>query len=224
MFNKILIFGAGPSLAQNIKDYIRLGPFPGVTIACDAAVEKLLQHDIIPDYCTVLEDGNDLDKYFRPKIVQQKGHLIKKCYVSDRISFPVKESLGEAKISWEIAPNCGDYFNTSNVGLFTWFVSIHSLDIKEIYLLGMDHCYAKDAPPPVDQKSELFKYGFYVVWDPHNDEKMILNPAHQLWKEEFEYFSKQYPEVKNINLTGRGALCKDKYFEWKPISNLNSWQ
>jgi len=60
------------------------------------------------------------------------------------------------------------------------------------------------------------------ITPPVNGEPLILHPAFQLWKEEFEWYKAKYPEIKTFNCTGRGALFR-KDFVWKPISEMKSW-
>jgi len=217
-----LIVGAGPSLRDNLIDYKRLGKFPGIIIATDAAIKPMLEADIIPDYCATLEDVGALIKYYTPKVVMEKGHLIKHCYLSDRVHPAVRKAINDAKIPSGVAAKCREN-TSSNVGLFTWLIAhkIHEADIT--YLIGMDHSYAEDKPPPVDRDSELFFYGFYTLINPHiGDTQIILNPAHELWREEFHWNMDQYADVKVINCTGWGALYGDK-ITWKPISQMMKW-
>lgn len=219
--NKILIFGAGPSLEDNLKHYKRLGDFPGITIATDGALNKVLEADIIPTYCSTLEDTSDLDKYYNTKIVKEKGNLIKECFISDRVHPNTRKAIRLANIKMSVAGKLRGYI-TSNVGLFSYLVSAIMLKAKTVYFIGMDHCYPEGQGPPVDRNSELFKYGFTVMWNKYNDEEIILHPAFVLWKEEMDFYTKKYPEVKVYNLTGRGALFEKQYI-WKPISNIGDW-
>jgi len=221
MSDKVLVIGAGPSLDQNLIDYKRLGDFPGTVFCTDGALEKTLNAGIIPTHAATLEDTNDLDKYYITKIVKEKGKLIKGCYISDRVHPIARKAIKEAGMDLFIAAKVRGYI-TSNVGLFCWLVSVVSLEAKEIYLIGMDHCYAGDKPPPVDQDSELFKAGFKVRVNPYNDERIILHPAYQLWTEEFNWYVNKFPGVKTYNLTGRGALYK-KEFNWQSISQMKNW-
>ncbi len=217
-----LIVGAGPSLRGNLEDYKALGDFPGIVIATDAALKPMLEMDIIPDYCATLEDLGALTKYYTPKIVKEKGHLVKHCYLSDRVHPAVRKTILDAGMKSGVAAKCRDN-TTSNVGLFSWLITHRIHEVDTTYLIGMDHCYADDKPPPVDQDSELFFYGFYTLISPHHgDKQIILNPAHELWREEFHWNMDQYPNIKVINSTGFGALFGDK-IEWKPISQMTKW-
>lgn len=220
MNKKILIVGAGPSLEENIKDWDRLGEFPGEVFCTDGAIKKLLEHDIIPDYMGTLEDL-DLSKYYVPDIVKEKGHLIEYCYISDRVIDSTRKAIEAAGIKYGVAAKCRGYI-TSNVGLFSWLVSHMILEYDETYLIGMDHCYPRGGGPPVDRDSELFQYGFQVLLNPLNDEEIILHPAFQLWSEEMNWYAEKYKNVKITNCTGRGALY-NSCFIWKPIKDLKSW-
>jgi len=218
---KALIVGAGPSLKENLDDYQRLGKFPGIVIATDAAVAPMLERDMIPDYCATLEDLAALTKYYTPEIVMQKGKLIKTCYVSDRVSPEVKNAIRDANIPCEIAAPCRSE-TTSNVGLFSWLISHLIHKCNETYLIGMDHAYAGDKPPPVPRDSELFFWGFYTLYNPILETEIILNPAHELWQEEFHWNMVKFPDIKVINCTGWGALFGGG-IEWKPIKQMKSW-
>jgi len=218
---KILIIGAGPSLDQNLKDLKRLGNFPGLVLCTDGAINKVLEADIIPDYVGTLEDTPDLDKYYITDIVKEKGHLIQGGYISDRVHNNCRRAMKEAGIDWAVAGKLRGYI-TSNVGLFLWLVAHVMYKSDDIYLIGMDHCYAKDKPPPVDKNSELFKYGFQVLYNPYTKDEIILHPAFELWKEEFDWYSDKYKEVTTRNCTGFGALYKET-FKWQPISEMAKW-
>ncbi len=219
---KVLIVGAGPSLIDNLNDLKRLGNFPGIVFATDAAIKPMLEMDIIPDYCATLEDLGALIKYYNPKIVMEKGNLIRKCYLSDRVHPAVRKAIKEAGIEQLVAAKCRDN-TTSNVGLFSWLISTRILEADTTYLIGMDHAYGENKPPPVAQDSELFFYGFYTLLNPHTDDKqIILNPAHELWREEFHWNMDQFPKIKVINCTGWGALFGEK-IKWQPISQMKKW-
>jgi len=221
MNEKVLIIGAGPSLDQNLIDFKRLGPFPGTVLCTDGGLEKTLLAGIIPDYCATLEDTNDLDKYYITDIVVRKGHLMKGCYISDRVHPVARKAIKDAGIKMFLPGKVRGYI-TSNVGLFCWLTANTMLGSKEIYLIGLDHCYGPNESPPVDQNSQLFKRGFQVLTDPYNNERLILHPAFQLWREEFNWYSKKFVSTKTYNLTGRGALY-EKQFIWQPISQMKSW-
>ena len=111
---------------------------------------------------------------------------------------------------------------TSNVGLFSWLIGHLMMNKTDTYLIGMDHCYASDNPPPVDRSSELFYWGFYTLWNPHQQVEIVLNPAHELWQEEFHWNMKQYPDIKVTNCTGWGALFGEN-IKWEPISEKKQW-
>jgi len=200
-----LIVGAGPSLIDNLEDFKSLGDFPGIVIATDAALKPLLEMDVIPDYCATLEDLGALVKYYNPPVVIEKGHLVKYVYLSDRVHPAVRKSIAEANMKCGVAAKCREN-TTSNVGLFSWLISHKIHEVDTTYLIGMDHSYADDKPPPVAQDSELFFYGFYTLINPHcKDKQIILNPAHELWREEFHWNMDQYPKIKVINCTGWGV-------------------
>lgn len=211
---KALIIGAGPSLEENL-DKIKDFSFFDYIICTDGAVNKVLERGIIPDYVTTLEDTPDLDKYYNTDVMREKAHLIGKAYISDRVDANVIKAMKSVGLEVKVASNTS-MFLTSNVGLFSWFVSFLELNCDEAYLIGMDHCYPIDDGPPVDRDSEIFKYGFQVLINPYNYEDIILNPAHQLWREEFVYYSNKFKDrIKTINLTGRGALF-GKNIIWEP--------
>ena len=222
--NKALIVGFGPSIQQNMKDWERLGEFPGLVFVCDSAIETVLNSTIMhPFYGTTLEDGEDLNKYFIPPNVKKLGSQIITVLTSDRTHKKTLLSIKDAGLKYETAAKARDWMNTSNVALYSYHIARVVYNCNEIYLLGMDHCYAKDKPPPVDQNSELFAVGFYKLWEPHNDEHLILNPAHELWREEFDHYTKTFPEIKVTNLTGRGALYNREKYIWKPIKEMQQW-
>ena len=219
---KVLIIGAGPSLDQNLKEYKRIGKFPGMILCTDGAINKVFEAGLIPDYVATLEDTPDLDKYYTTDIVKEKGHLLKGAYISDRVHNNCRKAIMGAKIEVNVAAKLRGYI-TSNVGLFLWLVAHIIYKSTEIYLIGMDHCYPKDKPPPVDRNSELFKYGFQVLHNPYTDEELILHPAYELWKEEFDWYTEKYAIVTTFNCTGFGSLYKPT-FRWKPISQMKTWE
>jgi hypothetical protein len=135
--------------------------------------------------------------------------------------------MSEAGMNPKTAAKCRGFI-TSNVGLYCWLVAVNEFKCDEIYMIGMDHCYAKGDKPKVDKDSsnpderELYLHAFQELYNTFNDETIILHPANQLWHEEFVWFSKQYPYIKTINCTGRGALY-DPCFKWQPISQMKTW-
>ena len=148
---KALIVGAGPSLEANLDEYKRLGKFPGLILATDASLHYLLERDIIPDCVATLEDSAQLVKYYVHDVVKEKGHLVKKGWVSDRVAGAVRKAMDAASIHPTVAAKARDS-STSNVGLYCWLISHLIENCKDTYLIGMDHCYEKDNPPPVDRK------------------------------------------------------------------------
>lgn len=219
---KALIIGAGPSLSENLKDYKKLEKFPGMIICTDGAINKTLEAHVIPDWVSSLEDTNDLDKYYITDIVKEKGHLIKNAVISDRVTEQTRKAITNAGMKWNVAGKLRGYI-TSNVGLFSWLAAVITWKCDEVYMIGMDHCYGKGQKPNVEIPSELFTYGFQCLINPIDGEDLILHPAFQLWKEEFEWYKGKYPDIKTYNLTGRGALFR-KDFIWKPISEMKTWE
>jgi len=218
---KILVIGAGPSIDDNLREYKRLGKFPGMILCTDGALNKVLEAGIIPDYCGTLEDTADLDKYYITDIVKKEGHKLKGCYISDRVHNNCRRAVMDAGMELYVAADLRGYI-TSNVGLFLWMVAHIILKSNDIYLIGMDHCYGKGDGPPVDRNSELFHYGFQVLVNPFDKEEIILHPAFELWKEEFNWYTEKYQGVNTYNCTGRGALYRDS-FKWQPITQMQTW-
>lgn len=219
---KALIFGAGPSLQKNLDCLKKLPKFDGVTLCTDGAINKVLENDIIPDYVGTLEDTPDLDKYYITDLVKEKGHLLKGAYISDRVHNNTRKSIRDANLGDPLVAADLRGYITSNVGLFFWLLANVSLKCDEIYMVGMDHCYAKDTGPPIERSSDLFKYGFKVRINPYINEEVVLHPAYELWTEEFEWYVKKSENIKTYNLTGRGALY-NKSFIWQPISKMETW-
>ena len=229
MSDDVLIVGGGPSIEENIEEWKRLGDFPGIVIVTDNSVARTIEHfPKLKFYCATLEDGNDLDKYYNPDIVQEKGsESIIKCFLSDRVHGNVIKSLKNAQINYESAAKARDYMNTSNVGLFCYHIAREIFESNKVYLIGMDHAYGRGQGPPVDRKSELFAWAFYTLYNPFtpDENEIILHPANELWREEFEYYKKHmFPNMEIINMTGRGALYNPECFTWMPIKELKSWK
>jgi len=218
---KALIVGAGPSLQKNLDEYKRLGKFPGLVIATDASLHFLLERDIIPDCVATLEDSSALVKYYIHDVVKEKGRLVKKGWVSDRVAGAVRKSMEEASIHPVVAAKARDS-TTSNVGLYCWLISHLIEECNSTYLIGMDHCYAADNPPPVERDGEIFFWGFYTLYNPYDKIEIQLNPAHELWQEEFHWSMTLYPDIKVTNCTGWGALY-GKGITWTPIKSMQSW-
>ena len=218
---KALIIGAGPSLQENLDNLKKLGKFPGYVICTDGAINTLLKNGIIPDHVTTLEDTMDLDKYYTTDTVKANGKLIKSAIISDRVHPNARNAMTAAGLKIDIAGKIRGYI-TSNVGLFSYLIGGLILGCNEVYLIGMDHCYPRGQGPPVERGSELFKYGFNVMINKYNDEEIILHPAFMLWQEEFDWYSKEHPEIKVVNMTGRGALFAEQFI-WKPIKDIKSW-
>ncbi len=218
---KALVIGAGPSLQNNLDNLKKLDKFDGVTLCTDGAINRVLENDIIPDYVGTLEDTPDLDKYYITDIVKEKGHLLKACFISDRVHNNTRKAIREAGLDIKVAGDLRGYI-TSNVGLFFWLFATMSLKCDKVYMIGMDHCYGPGLGPPIDRSTELFKYGFKTRINPFNKEEIILHPAYELWTEEFEWYAQENPKVKTYNLTGRGALY-NKDFIWKPINTITTW-
>jgi len=216
-----IVIGWGPSARQNLDYFENLGKFPGIVLCVDSALAECLSRNIIPDVCVTLEDNNDLGKYFIPPIVKEKGHLVP-VLTAERTHQNTIDAIINAGMSYQEATSCRDYNNTSNVGLYAWLVANKTFHCDNIFLLGMNCCYELDVVLKIDQNSELFKYGFYKIWNRYTDKQYILNPAHELWKEEFEYYVKLFKNIRTVNLTGDGSLCREM-FEWKPISKVESW-
>ncbi len=219
---KALIIGAGPSLQKNLDDLERLGKFPGTIIVTDAAIKPVFERKNIEfEHCASLEDLSALTKYYTPQIVQENGYKISNGFISDRVAPTVRKEMTRCKIPVKVAAKVRET-TTSNVGLYSWLISHVILGATDTYLIGMDHCYATDNPPPVDKESELFFWGFYTLYNPYDKIEIILNPAHELWQEEFHWNMTQYPDIKVHNCTGFGALY-GKGIEWTPIKSMQSW-
>lgn len=224
---KALVIGGGPSIDENIIEYLRLGKFPGVVLCTDNSVARMLEAGFTDFYAVTLEDSGDLDMYYTPDIVKEKGKEILGGFVADRVHRNVKHAMNEAGIVPKNAPKCRGFI-TSNVGLFCWLIAVEEFECDEVYLIGMDHCYGKEEKPKVDKNSsdpderELYLHAFQELINPYDKETVILHPANQLWHEEFVWFAGRKPHVTTYNCTGRGALY-DQYFKWQPISQMQSW-
>jgi len=220
--NRVLIVGAGPSLKSNIADFKRLGDFDGTVIATDAAIQHLLRADIVPTVGACLEDLAALTKYFVPDVVVERGHEIEKCWISDRVHGQVRATMKTANIPFEVAAKTR-LIGTSNVGLFSTAIAHLIYESDEIHYIGMDHCYPADSPPPVPKSDPLYELGFYEIVNPITNETLVLNPAHELWREELHENLKLWPEVKIINHTGYGAIF-GKQITWQPLKDLQEWK
>jgi hypothetical protein len=218
---RVLIVGAGPSLKENLADLKRLGDFPGIVIATDAALQHMYNAGIFPQECACLEDLHQLTKYFTPDIVKENGETLERCWISDRVHARVRQAMTKANINFEVAAKVRE-LSTSNVGLFATAIGHLIHGVKEIHFVGMDHCYAKENPPPVPREDPLFDLGFYVVLNPHDDEELILNPAHELWREELHENLKLWSTLNIVNHTGRGAIF-GKQIKWQPLKNVKQW-
>lgn len=221
MSNRILVVGAGPSLKSNLIDFKRLGDFDGTVIATDAAIQHMLRMDIIPTVGSCLEDLPQLTKYFVPEIVVEKGHLMEKVWISDRVHGQVRASIKEAGLEHEIAAQVRE-IGTSNVGLFSTAIAHLIYKSNEVHYIGMDHCYPANQPPPVPKSDPLYELGFYEVVNPIIDETLVLNPAHELWREELHENLKLWKNLRIINHSGYGAIF-GRQIDWQPISDLKSW-
>jgi len=224
---KALIIGGGPSLEENLKSYERLGKFPGKILCCDTSVARFLEEGYRDFHPVVLEDAPSLKEYFEPQIVQDHGSEVLDAYVADRVHSEVKQEMSKAGMTIKTAALCRGFI-TSNVGLYSWLVAVNEFKCNEVYMIGMDHCYASGDKPNLDKNSsnaderELYLHAFQELVNPYNGETVILHPAHRLWHEEFIWYCKQYPQIKTINCSGRGALYED-CFTWNPISNMPHW-
>jgi hypothetical protein len=227
MVKKALVIGGGPSITENMIDYDRLGKFPGVVLCTDNSVARMLEAGYRDFYAVTLEDAPSLKEYYEPQVVKDHGKEILGGWVADRVHRQVKHAMTEAGISTETAGECRGFI-TSNVGLYCWLIAVNHYRCDEVYMIGMDHSYGKDQKPNCDKNSsnpderELYLHVFQELVNPYNKEQIILHPANQLWHEEFVWFAKKAKGCKTINCTGRGALF-DPVFEWKPISQLETW-
>ena len=93
---------------------------------------------------------------------------------------------------------------------------------NEVHYIGMDHCYPANQPPPVPKSDPLYELGFYEVVNPIIDETLVLNPAHELWREELHENLKLWKNLRIINHSGYGAIF-GRQIDWQPISDLKSW-
>ena len=222
-----LIVGGGPSITGNIKDYLRLGKFPGVVLCTDNSVARMLEADMYDFYAVTLEDTPDLDKYYTPDIVVQNGHKTLGGFAADRVHNNTTTAMTLAGIKPVGVPECRGYI-TSNVGLYCWLLAIQKFKCTRTFLLGMDHCYPPDKGPRIDKNSkdpverELYTYAVQELINPINSETLILTPEFQLWHEEFLWYTTKFPKIEVINCSGRGALF-EKNYKWKPISKMKSW-
>ena len=222
-----LIIGGGPSIQENIKDYLRLGEFPGIVICTDNSVERMLENKFYDFYSVTLEDTADLDKYYLPEIVQKDGHKTLGGLVADRVHGNTMKAMTDAGMKPIKVPECRGYI-TSNVGLYCWLVAIQKLKSTRTFMIGMDHCYAPNTRPRIDKNSndsserELYIYAVQELVNPYNNETLLLTPEFQLWHEEFGWYTEKFPKIEVINCSGRGALYEKNYL-WKPISQMKSW-
>lgn len=220
-YNRALVVGAGPSLKSNLDDFQRLGDFDGLVIATDAAIQHMLGRGLVPTVGACLEDLHQLTKYFVPDVVKEKGHLLEKCWISDRVHAKVRQAMKDAGIPFEVAAGVRT-IGTSNVGLFSTAIAHLMYSIKEIHYIGMDHCYSKDNGPPVDKSDPLFELGFYEIYNSIIDETLTLNPAHELWREELHENIKMWPDIQIINHSGYGAIF-GKQITWQPLNEMKEW-
>lgn len=220
--DRVLVVGAGPSLKENLDDLERLGKFPGITIATDAAIQHLLGRGIVPDVGACLEDLPQLTKYFVPDIVKEKGHRIQSIWISDRVHRDVRKSMNDAGINELNVAAEVRKIGTSNVGLFSTAIAHVIYQCNEVHYVGMDHCYATNNPPPVPRSDPLFELGFYTIINPHIEQELVLNPAHELWREELHENMRLWRQLNIVNHTGFGAIFGER-IKWQPLKDVNTW-
>lgn len=222
-----LIIGGGPSITQNLIDYKRLGKFPGTVICTDNSVARMLEAEFYDFYAVTLEDTPDLDKYYNPDIVKEKGHKILGGFAADRVHNNTKKAMIDAGIKPVNVPECRGYI-TSNVGLYCWLLAIQKFKCDRTFLFGMDHCYAPGKRPKIDKNSddpderELYSLAVQELINPFNGETLLLTPEYSLWHEEFLWYTTKFPKVEVINCSGRGALYERNY-KWSPSSKMKNW-
>ena len=227
MTSKALIIGGGPSIQENLKEYERLGEFPGVVLCTDNSVDRFIQAGYRKFWAISLEDSPLQADYFTPQAVMDHGSEILGGLTADRVHTKTKMAMSATGMKVKTAAKCRGFI-TSNVGLYCWLVAINEFKCNEIYMIGMDHCYGEGEKPKLDKNSsnpderELYLHAFQELLNTHNEETVILHPAQQLWHEEFIWYCKKYPQIKTINCTGRGALY-ERWFKWQPISQLKTW-
>lgn len=222
-----LIIGGGPSIADNLVEYDRLGKFPGVVLCTDHSVERMIKEGFRDFYAVTLEDTPDLNKYYNPDVVVQHGSEITGGFIAERVHLNTQEAMKFAGIKVSRVPECKGYI-TSNVGLYCWLIATQKFKCDRVFMLGMDTCYAPGKRPKIDKNSddpierELYKYAVQELINPHNGETLLLTPEMQLWHEEILWYCQKFPKIEVINCSGRGALY-EKNYNWKPILTMKTW-
>jgi len=212
---KVVIFGDGPSLIINIEEFRLYGGdfHDAILLATDAALPKLLERRIVPDHVATLEDYPNYVKFFDNDLARfYKVHT----YYSRKTSHDIKILLAKMDVEHELAPVIHKADVITNVGSFCFLIAAQILKADEIYLFGMDHSYGKGQRPKIKEFSQIWQRAIYTTFNPHIKQRIIMNPIHMLWREEFHRWMMENPKPKVINMTGWGSLF-GKNIQWTSV-------
>jgi len=178
---KALVIGGGPSLDL---DFVK--KFNGLKLVCDTVLKKCVDYGIKLDFVFTLEDISIFYKLFegvKPQTVicSLRTDILTINYLK-RNNFKI--IIDEWKYTELI----------SNVGLMAFCWTCRNIDLKSIYLIGLDSCVYKPVIAPYD--------GIYEVITNPDGIKCYLDPIHQLWREQFLDFTQLVPKIEIINSAG----------------------
>jgi len=206
-WDKALIVGAGPSLVRNLQEF-RDSDWEGPLFATDRALEICLKEGVIPEYVVTLEEEIANERYFKADIIRDFGNMVQGLY-SIKTPMNVQKQMRKIGLREPSAVGTGTQIHTtSNCGLFIMMILSHDFKCNDVYMIGMDHSFARDTK--FEDTHKECKY----IENPYDKVKYIAHPLHEHWKYNFIDRMGMYKEVKVTNCTGRGILFGGRII-WK---------
>jgi len=239
--DRALVIGGGPSVGQAELNYLRDNPFPGLVICCNKPFKKVLPF-LEPDIVVAIHGTDEILPDFTPDIVKdnlQNGstRLVLSTHiapiVTDAIMSRNQGNCDSRRIFWfnpsipevyaanidsmqELMSGGMKPFDTGgNAGLFGMKLAGELLHVKEVAMLGLEHCMDVDPNWTLEQSQD-----YRLLWDPDNKKVFAIPSVFQSYLASMSDWIGMHHEVKVTNLTPKGSFYVNRRILNVPYMSL----
>lgn len=237
-FDRALVIGGGPSIKES--DLKLLKKYRGLVICCNKPFKRVLSH-FMPNIVAAIHGTDEILPDFEPAPVRKALSI---CPIVLALSTHLDPKVTDL-IMAETPPEHVWWFNSSlppeyalnvdamqhvmsgmkpldsggNVGIFSLILAGEVLGIKEIAMIGMEHCM--DLNP--NWTKEQLK-GHRIMYDPENKSYTFIPEVFEGYlKSLFSTISNLSKDARVVNLTAKGPLFVEREVYGLPYVPLKDY-
>lgn len=211
-----IIISTGPSLDKNIR-LLKEAKGKALLLACDASMNSLKHHDIIPDIVSSVERGfRTYEAFYKDEVMPEETVIVAPAVVRPEIfnrfstkSLSIFKSEPIAEYFNEMVYDKGTVFSGISVAHQLMGIA-HALGASPIILIGQDLAYSSDGvthanATSIKEKINVDKVDLFVKGVDGSDV-----PTTFIWKQFKQIFEQyiSYAELNCVDATEGGALIE----------------